>query len=213
MLPIETHWGFVRMPSAPCSGWDWIKDGYGCFRSLLSMILRYTGLLPRFTEAMGAGDASGDRSLLPGAYLQSVGGWALGSVLPLHRPTHQGLNASCLFREAPVGPLSYKQALRPKMSFSQDPLGKNVKHVCIHFRNIPILNCFGILKINFTRIFFSPWIFHSLMMMGIAEMWPSCCNPYGALYKSMSWLTVRSVPSWWVKTLETKPVKVVDKCL
>ena len=112
-----------------------------CSLSLLSIILQHTGLLPRFPEAMGAGESSGDKSLLHGAYLQS-GGCTMGRLL-LPRPRHQGLNASCLFGEAQGRIIEYKQALRPKGSFSQDPLGKNVKDVCIHFRNIPILKCFG----------------------------------------------------------------------
>ena len=112
-----------------------------CFLSLLSIILQHTGVLPRFPEAMGAGDSTGDKFLLPGAYLQS-GGCTLGRLLLLPRPRHQGLNASCLFGEAWGRVIEYKQALRPKGSFSQDPLGIKIKDVCIHFRNIPILKCF-----------------------------------------------------------------------
>ena len=123
------------------SGHDWARI-HVCSLSLLSIILQHTGLLPRFPEAMGARDSSGAKSLLPGAYLQS-GGCTLGRLLLLPRPRHQGLNASCLFGGARLRIIEYKQALGPKGSFSQDPLGKNVKDVCIHFRNIPILKCFG----------------------------------------------------------------------
>lgn len=43
------------------------------------------------------------------------------------------------------------------MLFSQDPWIEG-KKVCFHFRDIPISKHFGILKINFFRMFFFPML-------------------------------------------------------